>query len=257
MIFGSKIIYLDKTDSTNTYAQERLALQDISEGTAFLAIEQTAGRGQEGNSWESEPGKNLTVSFIVYPGFLAAERQFSFNKAVSLGIRDFIMDVIPSEVTIKWPNDIYAGNGKIAGILIQNNVQGNRIISTILGIGLNVNQEDFVSDAPNPVSLKGIGGVTYDVENVLRDLCQYLDNRYEQLRAGRFGEIDRQYLDSLYRYNKWAYYQYNGNLIRARIIGISDFGLLQLQLGNQETLSCNVKEITFLTGLEPPRDVKN
>jgi BirA family biotin operon repressor/biotin-[acetyl-CoA-carboxylase] ligase len=256
MIFGSKIVYLEKTESTNLYAQERLSVQDIIEGTVFVAGEQTAGKGQEGNSWESAPGMNLIVSFVVYPTFLIAGRQFSFNKAISLGIKDFIEVLVPSKVTIKWPNDIYAGNGKIAGILIQNNIQGSRIMSTILGIGLNVNQEAFISDAPNPVSLKGITGVDYKLENILKGLCDYLDKRYEQLRAGRFREIDRQYIDSLYRFNEWAFYHFNGDIIKARITGISDFGLLQLQLENQETLSCGVKEIIFLSGREPNWVVK-
>ena len=147
------IIRLDNVDSTNTYLSG--IASNSPHGTCVLADRQSAGRGQRGNTWESEPGKNLTFSVLLRPDGLHASQQFRISQAVSLAITDTLDGFLPEgiEAKVKWPNDIYVGNRKICGILIENTLCGAAIQHSIIGIGLNINQRDFLSDAPNPVSL--------------------------------------------------------------------------------------------------------
>ena len=248
MRFGADIIHLDQVESTNDYLEEIVKSGSANEGVLYIARTQTKGRGQADNSWESEPGQNLTFSFVVYPGFLSAAQQFAFNKTIALAVRDFVKELVPVRVTVKWPNDIYAGNGKIAGMLFLNNVQGNRIHSIITGIGLNVNQEVFRSDAPNPVSLKNITGKSYDLDELANKLCTFLDFRYQQLLTESFDLIDRDYLGALYRLGEWKPYSYFGKSITAKISGVSDFGRLELVTESGDPISCDIKDIIFLPG---------
>lgn len=163
---------LDECGSTNHYAAS-LSESDSPHGTLVSAFRQTAGRGQRGNSWESEPGKNLTFSMIIRPQSLPATAQFDISMAVALGVRDalaIIPGIDPDRLKIKWSNDIYYDDLKIAGILIENNLAGRNISRSIAGIGLNVNQTHFISDAPNPGSLCQITGTEYDLQNLLTDI---------------------------------------------------------------------------------------
>ena len=150
------IIELESVPSTNTWAKEHA--EELHHADIVLTHDQTAGRGQRGNSWEAEPGMNLTFSLCLEPSSILPSEQFLLSEAVALGVADAVaqalgLDTQQEEITVKWPNDIYAGNRKIAGILIEHSIRGNRIAKSIAGIGLNVNQRLFRSDAPNPVSM--------------------------------------------------------------------------------------------------------
>ena len=153
MIIGSNLLFFENLPSTNTHAADLLKKNNLPEGTIVYTNYQSAGRGYSGNRWESEDGKNLLISIVLFPSFIKPEDQFYISMAVSLGICDFLKRYIP-DCSIKWPNDIYVNNDKIAGILIESSITGNKIEYTIAGIGLNINQEKFISDAPNPVSLR-------------------------------------------------------------------------------------------------------
>ena len=181
-------MYISSTNSTNTLLKELLAKGEWPEGERFLYTSfQTAGRGQAGNGWESEEGKNLLCSILLPPN----KNLYFLNIAIGVAL----LRVIGEDFTIKWPNDIYYGDKKVAGILIENAIIGNEIKYSIAGIGLNVNQTTFVSDAPNPVSLKQIRGQEYDIERLMNHLFETVQrvlNESEQ-------EVWAYYKSHLYR----------------------------------------------------------
>lgn len=246
-LIGSSMILLDETSSTNLYALELLQSSRPAEGTIVVTQKQNAGRGLENNTWESEPGKNLTFSVILYPHFLPPDRQSLLSMAVSLGVHDLVHSRINSKpVTIKWPNDIYIDDRKVCGMLIQNSVLGNRIDFSVVGIGLNVNQDSFLSDAPNPVSLKMVACREFPLNETLDQLCNWLDSRYSQLRMGDRKGITEEYLSLMYRFNEWHIFEIRGRAAEARITGLSHFGQLQLEERNGNRCDCDMKEVKFL-----------
>ncbi|MDR1681680.1 MAG: biotin--[acetyl-CoA-carboxylase] ligase [Prevotellaceae bacterium] len=236
------ITWLSEIDSTNRYAAQRSA--DAPEGSVWAAFTQTAGRGQQHNSWESEPHKNLTFSLLLRPVWLPAEEQFYLSKAVSLGITGFLRQH-GLEPAIKWPNDVYAGDRKIAGILIENQITGSGIGSSIVGIGLNVNQERFFSDAPNPTSIVLETGRTLDLQQALPELTACILNRYESLRAGDRPSLDADYHAQLYRCNQWHLFATDATRFRARIVGVRPSGELLLEDEQRQTRAYLFKEVHF------------
>ena len=238
-------IFLTEVESTNNYANQLVLSKAAEHGTVVLAQYQKKGRGQQGNHWESEPGKNLLASFILFPQFLTAAKQFYLSKIVSLALVDFLKTETRN-VTVKWPNDIYIRNQKVAGILIENSVKGRNLSSAVIGIGLNLNQENFISDAPNPVSLKQITGKDYDVEMVAGQIWKNFSNWYEKLRTGSFNEIDSTYFNELFMAGEWALFAKQGNQFEARITGIAEFGQLILEDRNGVFSEYMFKEVEFV-----------
>ncbi|HSH20657.1 MAG TPA: biotin--[acetyl-CoA-carboxylase] ligase [Draconibacterium sp.] len=221
------IIFLTEVESTNNYANQLVLSKAAVEGTVVLALHQKKGRGQQGNHWESEAGKNLLASIILYPNFLHAAKQFYLSKIVSLALTDFLKKET-NDISIKWPNDIYIHNKKVAGILIENAIKGQNISSAIIGMGLNLNQEKFLSDAPNPVSLKQITGKDYEMEKIAQIISEKIEKWYHKLKNGCFDEIDSAYFKLLFRANEWAFYSKQSNQFEAKINGIDEFGQLIL-----------------------------
>jgi BirA family biotin operon repressor/biotin-[acetyl-CoA-carboxylase] ligase len=246
-IIGSHIIELKQATSTNSYTDKMLLSEKPVEGTVIIAYDQTSGKGQDQNVWESEANKNLTFSIILYPLFLNPSEQFRLIEVTSLGITDFIKQLLPLQdnIKIKWPNDIYIGDRKICGTLVQNSIVGSQLSECIVGIGLNVNQEIFRSDAPNPVSLKQISGDSYDLQKCLTDLCFCLDNRYHQLKNKKLRQLENDYLTLLYRSNEWHDYIIHNSTIRARIIGITNYGQLKLESFDGKIYECGMKEVVY------------
>ena len=193
-----QIIKLDETSSTNTEMKLLLKKKLLPEGSAVLADFQIRGRGQAGNSWYSGRGKNLLVSFLLYPHNVKARDQFIISRIVSLAIKR-VLDKYLRHVTIKWPNDIYWNNKKIAGILIENSLSGQHIDYTIIGIGLNVNESEFPKQLPNPVSIKQIIGAELDRDLLFTDLSNELFKLYHSLRRGEGPLIEQEYMKHLYR----------------------------------------------------------
>lgn len=240
------IIRLPETKSTNSYAIELLSKARPTEGCVIITDYQTEGKGTDTNTWESEKGKNLTFSLVLYPT-VAADQQFILNKAISLGIYDFIVAELPgNNVSIKWPNDIYIGDKKACGILIQNSVMGNKLEYMVIGIGLNVNQTLFTGNAPNPVSLKIITGLEYDMDELLQKLIEFIFNSYSQIKSGKIRQIETDYQRTLYRLEEWHDYLVKGAKINARITGTNAFGQLELENTEGETLVCDLKEVKFI-----------
>ncbi|MFZ4548796.1 MAG: biotin--[acetyl-CoA-carboxylase] ligase [Bacteroidales bacterium] len=240
-----KIMRLPQTKSTNSFAVNLLSQKRPDEGYVVITDHQTQGKGLEDNAWESEAGKNLTFSIILYPDF-AAEQQFILNKAISLGIYEFLqMEIHDVKVSVKWPNDIYLGNKKVCGILIQNSLIGNRFDYTIVGIGLNVNQTHFLSDAPNPVSMKMINEKEYNLEELLNKLLDRILLRYYQVKTAP-KKIEKDYQKALFRVMEWCEYEVKKSRVYGRITGTNEYGQLLLETESGPVLICDLKEIKFL-----------
>ncbi len=248
LFIGQNHIELPFIASTNTYASELLQRENVMEGTIIYTLNQHLGRGQRGNNWESEPGKNLTFSIILKPAFLPVYKQFDLNKAISIAVVDFIQSQLEFSYSckIKWPNDIYINDKKLGGILIENILKGNQITYSIVGIGLNINQENFHESVPNPISLKLHTGIQYDLKFLFQNLCSCIEKRYLSLRNNDSDYLNTNYLSFLYRYGFYSEYEYLGDRIIAKIIGVADQGKLILEKENGTLLSCDFKEIRFV-----------
>jgi BirA family biotin operon repressor/biotin-[acetyl-CoA-carboxylase] ligase len=245
---GRKIIELEQVDSTNTYALELLKTTTLPEGTWITARHQEQGRGQRGNNWESEPGLNITASLVLYPVFLPVEKQFLLSKAVALALHDLLKMYLPlpREIRIKWPNDIYAGPWKIAGILIENILRQGRLHASVAGIGINVNQDYFSTEAYRAVSMKQLCGKVFDLGELLGRLSEQLEARYLQLRAGHYQHLNACYHDVLYRINAATHYLINGKPAFGTITGVSDSGMLQMRLEKEGEKEFDLKQVRFL-----------
>lgn len=245
LFVGKVFLELKKLDSTNTHAIALLSKNNPSEGTVISAWNQVSGRGQIGRKWLSEAGKNLTFSIIFYPRFLPANQQFLFSQAIALGVYDFL-NLFLTNVKIKWPNDIYVGDKKICGILIQNVLSGRNIQSSVAGIGININQTDFDSSIPNPTSLFLETNKPFDLMVLLESLCEKIEARYLGLRAGNYTVIQHDYLKNLYRFQEQSLFQYpDGETFSGKITGLSASGKLIIHHQKGEE-SFDVRELVFL-----------
>lgn len=243
-----KILRFDELKSTNLFLYDKMSEKyDISDEVVVTSY-QTEGRGMDKNKWQSEAGKNLLFSIALNVNFLEAENQFKISQAVSVAIVETLEKMLGgTRFSIKWPNDIYFGDKKLAGILIQNTVEGMMMGFSIIGIGLNVNQILFGDELPNPVSLKMITGKEYDLDNVLNLLIINIKNAIENLRSddGK-AVIDRKYIKRLYRYREWSTYKYQNQVKQLIIIGFDKYGRLLLQDREGDEIVCDVKELQFV-----------
>ena len=244
-IIGNLIVRLQSTDSTNNYANSQIREKELPEGTVFLAYEQTGGRGQLKNFWESETGKNLTFSIVLFPEFLEIRRQFMLSKVVVLGIYKALHKYI-DQLKIKWPNDIYLGNQKLGGILIENSIMSGLMKSSVVGIGLNVNQTVFRSNAPNPVSLRTLTNQHYDCEMILAEVLSGIDRYYNLLRQGEVEKIDQQFISALYLLNEKHYFRTEDEIFEGEITGVNEIGQLLIRNKGGEILAFHFKEVEFL-----------
>lgn len=244
-MIGSDILFFEILPSTNTYAANLLRSKEVPEGTIIRTMFQSSGRGQMGNGWESESGKNLLISIILYPLTTSVSDQFLISMAISLGISDFL-DKKLSGCKIKWPNDIYVKNDKIAGLLIENSVIDNSIISSIAGIGLNINQRRFLSDAPNPISMSMITGKEYNIDLCLEELSEALDKRYYLLISGKYNIIRNDYISRLFRFREWSYYRDSKGTFKGRLISVSEAGMLIIEKSAGESAEYSFKEVDFV-----------
>ena len=237
--------HFKEIDSTNAYLQRKQSEADIR-NWVVSADEQSAGKGMGDNGWESEVGKNLTFSLAVDTGFLPAERQFRLSEAVPLGIIEVLDAFLPSEkLSIKWPNDIYYDNRKLAGILINSTIKANMMETSIIGVGLNVNQTQFKDWPTHPISLQMITGKEYVLQSLLEPIAERIIIKVEQLKSNPTS-IEQDYLKRLFRYRTWATYQVDGKALRLFMTGIDEFGRLQLVDEQQELHCYEIKQIKFL-----------
>lgn len=249
--FPYPLIAMEETDSTNRYLCQLCNEQpkDIEELTTVSAEFQTAGKGQRGNSWEAERGKNLLFSFVLYPTFLEARRQFILSQVVSLSIKEEL-GRWSDEITIKWPNDIYWKDKKICGILIENELSGPFIGRCISGIGININQNKFYSDAPNPVSLKQITGQEYDRHEILSHILKRIQIYYNGLRTEEHNaystEIADRYALSLFRRQGYHPYTDADGKFSARLLRVEQDGRFVLEDENGKERKYLFKEVQYI-----------
>lgn len=237
-------ICLQEAESTNT--RMKAMASQLPSGSVIYTPCQTAGRGQKGNTWESEPGKNLAFSFLLKPPNLAANEQFYISEACSLAVLD-TLSAFADGFAIKWPNDIYHGDNKICGILIENALFDKCIGYSIIGIGININQERFVSDAPNPISLKNITGRDHDLQGLLVNVCQRIEDLcdFSQATSTSLAAMHSRFMAHLYRadgkMHPWELP--DGTRFDATISGIAPDGILTLTDASGASRSFAFKEV--------------
>jgi BirA family transcriptional regulator, biotin operon repressor / biotin---[acetyl-CoA-carboxylase] ligase len=242
---GKVLIHLPITDSTNNYANNLLNKNHATlEGTVILADNQTAGKGYAGNTWDAQPGHNILMSLIYFPHFIQPQFQFNLNIAVSLGIFDTLKPLTGEGLTIKWPNDIYFQTKKIGGLLIENSLRGNTIQSSIIGIGLNVNQVVF-PEGINASSLSLITGNTFDLLKLTAQLCEHIEAYYLSFKNSKINELKKKYESRLLALHQSQQFKKGNETFRAIINGITAEGKLILQ-ADGETKEFGFKEVEFV-----------
>lgn len=250
---GHIIEKLDRVDSTNLYAHNLLKQHPPAEGYTVWALEQFAGRGQRGNQWLTEPGTNLTFSVILHPRFLPIKEQFWLTMVMALAVAEYVSFALNSlDVRIKWPNDIYVKDQKIAGILIENVLEQSTIKYSVAGIGLNINQEVFDPSIPNATSFKLIAGKAFKLGDCLNSLLISIEKYYLELRSNNYKKIDDAYHKLLYRRGILCRLSINGKECKGTIKGVSASGHLLVDtddkgLNSDEALEISdVKHLVFL-----------
>ena len=237
--------HLQTIDSTNAYLQRMQPEADIR-NLVVSTDEQTAGKGMGTNGWESAKGQNLTFSLALDTSFLPAERQFLLSEAVPLGIVKVLDSFLSVEkLFIKWPNDIYYDGHKLSGILINSTIKANMMDTSIIGIGLNVNQLNFHDWPTHPISLKQITGKDYELQPLLEQIAESIVAEVERLKKNS-PAIEQDYLSRLFRYRTWANYQVGEKTLRLLMTGIDPFGRLLLADETNKPYCFDIKEIKFV-----------
>ena len=238
-------IRLQATESTNKFVKH---YRPVSPKDMVLvsADFQTEGRGQAGNSWESEEGQNLLFSLLLHPRDVAADRQFVLSQAMALAVCETLSGYAGEGVSIKWPNDIYWNDRKICGTLIENTLSGKNIEDCIIGVGVNVNQTDFKSDAPNPVSLRQVTGKEHEAVFILAEIIKRFKDRLQQIRQGDADAVAQDYRNRLYRREGFHPYQDGKEVFEAEIRSVEPTGHLVLAGRDGAERRYAFKEVRFL-----------
>lgn len=246
-LFGSKVIHLPETESTNSCLSLLALNEHYPDGTALIADFQTNGRGQQGTVWKSASGENMLISYLVRPVFLAVSDQFMLSKTIALGVKKFIEGQLDNQypVSVKWPNDIYIEGRKIAGILIENSLQNKMLRQAITGIGININTEYFPNEL-NAVSMFQLTKEKKVIADILPQLHETLNHYYFLLQSKNFNVINTEYENSMYQFGIMADYEWENRKIRAKITGTDISGRLKLTDENGNEITAGMKEITFL-----------
>lgn len=244
---GQNLIVLDEVESTNDYLKNLLSnIKPLPEGSAIMAIHQTKGRGQRGKRWLTLPGENLTLSYLLYPTFLPLQQQFYLNIATCLGIYSYLNTILP-EVYIKWPNDMYVGNKKIAGILIENQVQKQHLKSAVIGIGLNINQQTFepaLQDKVTSLKLASQLGDNLPIPEIAQQLFKHLSHYYELLKRGDLEQLRISYNERLFRKDTMHTYIIDEVEVPGKVVFVDKNGRLNVDFG-QKTLAFDLHEISY------------
>lgn len=243
LFMGKVVEYMPSCHSTNDSARELLLKPDTAEGVVVITDHQTAGRGQRGNTWFSAEGENLTMSIILKPVFLQVSNQFYLNMISSLAVKRVLIDMAPDSISqVKWPNDVLLNSKKVCGILIENTIKRSHLENSIVGVGLNVNQQSFGLE--QATSLSRTTGSSYQLQTVFENLLGNFEALYLKLKSGRHKELKEEYLQSLIGYNQWrqyrAEYQFEGE-----IIDVLDSGSLKVRTSQGDKLF-DFKEIEFI-----------
>ena len=247
LFVGQNFIKLKEVDSTNNYLKNLASNSEpLPEGTVIMADNQFAGRGQQESVWQTVAGKNISASIYLKPSFLPLRKQFFLNMAVSLAVAEALSDFLPSPVKVKWPNDIYYNRKKLGGILIENTLTGSSIKSAVVGIGLNINQEQFTGDlSEKATSVYQILHKQVDLELVMEKIFVFMEKYYLNLKSERYSILQNNYLNRLLNFDTVAKYIQNGQVFEGIIKGVEDSGLLIMEI-DKETSTFNFKEVEYI-----------
>ncbi len=241
---SATIVRLEETDSTNTYLRQH-ASQMEAWMTVVTAEYQTAGRGQGVHTWESNRSENLLFSVLTYPVMVPLRSQFLLSEAGALALKE-VLDSYTDGITLKWPNDIYWNDRKLSGTLIETSIGGGRIKNCVFGIGLNVNQKTFESDAPNPVSLAQILGHDIDREQLFKQIVAAFEKYYRMLENGQYDAISALYHEALYRRQGFYMYEDGDGRFEGAIVEVGDDGLLVLRDRDGRFREYEFREVKFV-----------
>jgi BirA family transcriptional regulator, biotin operon repressor / biotin---[acetyl-CoA-carboxylase] ligase len=242
IFIGKQVIHLPTCHSTNDVALEMANKNLLFDGAIVITDNQTAGKGQRGNNWEAESSKNLTFSLLLKPSFLNINNQFYLNILTSLAVIDTLEGIAPLGFTIKWPNDIFFNSSKIGGILIENVIKNNHLATSIIGIGLNINQLNFIN--PVATSLAKICNQNFDIVDVLTKLLPNIEKKYFQLKNGHLKLLKDEYFGKMYRFNEWHIFN-DGSDFYGKIIGVDEWGRIQIEKADGVKLY-DIKEVKFI-----------
>ncbi|XRE44221.1 Biotin--protein ligase [Tenacibaculum discolor] len=243
-----KIIKLNAIDSTNTFLKNMVSKVVADDFTVVVAKTQTKGRGQMNSEWVVEEGKNLTFSVFSRFTDLDVEKHKYLNFSVSLSVFEVLKELGLPNLAIKWPNDILSGNKKLGGILIENTLKGSKIVSSVIGIGINVNQDSFSKSLPNASSVKNILGKEFDLDILLGSILKKLEGYFRLLEKKEYELLEEAYLKFLYKKNVPTMFKNSQNILfMGKIIGVSKSGSLQIELENETIQEFGLKEVSFAT----------
>lgn len=243
LFVGQKVVWLPQCQSTNTEAMALVRAGQAPEGVVVGTDEQTAGRGQRGNHWLSAPGENLTVSIVLRPTHLSLGNQFVLSMAAALAVRQLVQNHTRHTVTVKWPNDIYVGKRKIAGLLLESQLRGNVLDAMVIGIGLNVNQLDDLP--PTATSLSLLEGQLFNLPTILGELCQLLESQYLRTKQGNPILVRHQYVQHLMNWQTLQNYRITltGEHLMAAIVDVMPNGRLVLMSHDGRRSTWDLKEV--------------
>ncbi len=237
---------IDELPSTQEYLNTLAQRHNLPEWTICRVLHQRQGKGMGSNSWESEKNKNLLFSLFLRPEFLRPHEAFTLSKVVALGIRNTLQTYVAEPVFIKWPNDIYIGDKKVCGMLVENTFTDVRINTSLIGIGININQTAFSPDLPNPASLIHFTNREESIEQALRMAIEQIKHNYYKAKQEGIAWINDNYLAHLYQINEWHTYQCDTNTFKGRITGVDTYGFLQIKDADGNVRSYDVKQVRYL-----------
>lgn len=237
--------HLPQTVSTMIELQRERYFNSSSAFELLTTDYQTAGRGQRGTSWEADEGCNLLFGFVFHPTTLLATQQFLLSEALALSVRS-ALSVYAHDIMVKWPNDVYWHDKKICGMLLEHTLLGKHIATTLTGVGININQESFKSDAPNPISLYQIIGRKVSLEELLTHITIAFEKRYLLIKNERCNDLHLEYMNNLYRANGFHEYRDVQGVFKAQIEDISPMGILTLKKEDNTLQRYAFKEVSFV-----------
>lgn len=237
--FGSHIIQIDRVSSTNNYAAKLLNQTKIPFGAVIMAQFQDDGRGQRGAVWQSKSGENLLFSAILDGSLMKECPPFYLSKCVAVSIKDTLSFFLKHKIHLKWPNDVLVERRKIAGVLIESQWKGNNLFSSIIGVGLNVNQTHFEYGF-DATSMKLLSANDYDLKEVLQVLCTKLNFNFNRLLSKEYSDLQQDYLSSLYKYNEKTHFKIGDKLEEVVLKDVNENGMVSLEM-----LGGKIKEYDF------------
>ena len=241
----SNFLKISETNSTNLYLRKLLSESDLPDFFCVSADFQTSGRGQQGTTWQSNRGENLLFSFLIHSEKIPLDKQFLLSEIVSIGICN-ALENSGLDAKIKWANDIFYQDKKLAGILIETIISGDKMKYAIVGVGLNVNQIEFSKDLPNAISLRQILGKVVDCQVVLENILTKISVLFENFDVNNSDDLQKKYFNLLYRNSGYHLFEENNEKFCAKILSVASDGCLKLLIDNDLEKSFYFKEIKFV-----------